>query len=278
LESSRSIPQSVIRAPHSTVAVVTGAASGIGKAIALTLGLHGKTGTVPFSVSEKRDCPSVFPMAIAVCDVNLEGAQAVARELTATGAKAQAYKFDVGSLAEAEAAAGRICADLGPIRVLVNNAGIARDNLLLRMSEEDFDRVLNVNLKGAFNMTKACMRPMLKARWGRIVNIASIIGQMGNAGQANYAAAKAGLIGLTKSTAKELAGRNITVNAIAPGFIATPMTEKLPPDVQERYRVAIPLQRFGTPEDVARVCLFLVSDAAAYITGQVIRVDGGLLM
>jgi len=146
------------------------------------------------------------------------------------------------------------------------------------MSEDDFDRVIAVNLKGAFNFTRACCREMMKERWGRVVNISSVIGQMGNAGQANYAAAKAGLIGFTKSVAKELAGRNITVNAIAPGFIATAMTEKLDPAVREAYLAAIPLKRAGTPEDVAQLCLFLVSDLAGYITGQVIRVDGGMLM
>ncbi|MEN9980140.1 MAG: 3-oxoacyl-ACP reductase FabG, partial [candidate division WOR-3 bacterium] len=168
--------------------------------------------------------------------------------------------------------------ELGGVQILVNNAGITRDSLLIRMSEDDFDRVLAVNLKGAFNLTKACCRSMMRLRWGRIINISSVIGQMGNAGQSNYAAAKAGLIGFTKSVAKELAIRNITVNAIAPGFIATAMTEKLTPAVRQSYIEAIPLKRAGTPEDVASLCLFLASDEAGYITGQVIRVDGGMLM
>ena len=239
-------------------AIVTGGAAGIGKAIAAHLARAG--------------------VHIAVCDVNLEGAQATAAELVTHGIRAQAYKFDVGSFAEVQAAVDRIVVDLGGVDILVNNAGITRDSLLLRMSEEDFDRVVTVSLKGAFNLTKACLRPMMKARWGRIINMASIIGQMGNAGQANYAAAKAGLIGLTKATAKEVASRNITVNAIAPGFIATAMTERLPDDVKENYRKVIPLGRFGTPDDVAMVCRFLASEDASYITGQVIRVDGGLLM
>jgi 3-oxoacyl-[acyl-carrier protein] reductase len=239
-------------------AIVTGAASGIGRAIALALARAG--------------------VNVAVCDVNPEGAAVVAGELAALGIKAVASKFDVGSFPEVQAACEKIAADLGGVNILVNNAGITRDNLLLRMTEEDWDRVLTVNLKGAFNLTKACIRLMIKERWGRIINIASVIGQMGNAGQANYAAAKAGLIALTKSTAKEVASRGVTVNAIAPGFIATPMTDKLSSEAKATYLKGIPLGRLGAPEDVANLCRFLASEQASYITGQVIRVDGGLLM
>jgi 3-oxoacyl-[acyl-carrier protein] reductase len=239
-------------------AIVTGGAAGIGKAIATCLARAG--------------------VDVAVSDVNLEGAAQTCGELTAHGVRAIPCKFDVGSFAEVQEAVNKLVADLGTVHILVNNAGITKDNLLLRMTEQDFDRVLTVNLKGAFNMTKAVLRTMLKERWGRIINIASVIGQMGNAGQANYAASKGGLIALTKSTAKELASRNITVNAIAPGFIASAMTDALLPEVKENYMKGIPLGRFGTPDDVARLCRFLASDDAAYITGQVIRVDGGLLM
>jgi 3-oxoacyl-[acyl-carrier protein] reductase len=239
-------------------AIVTGGAAGIGKAIATALAQAG--------------------VDIAVCDVNLEGATATAQELSQLGVKALAYKFDVGSFSEAQDAVNRVVADLGTVHILVNNAGITKDAMLLRMSEQDFDRVLNVNLKGAFNMTKAVLKTLLKERWGRIINIASVIGQMGNAGQANYAASKAGLIGLTKATAKELASRNITANAIAPGFIVSAMTNAIPQEFKDNYMKAIPLGRFGTPDDVARLVRFLASDDAAYITGQAIRVDGGLLM
>jgi 3-oxoacyl-[acyl-carrier protein] reductase len=239
-------------------AVITGGGAGIGQAIAERLAGNGAT--------------------VAICDVAPDAAQRVAGELKARGMRADAFLVDVANFKAVQEVCAQIENKFGGIHILVNNAGITRDNLLLRMSEEDFDRVLAVNLKGAFNFTKACLRSMIKQRWGRIINISSVIGEMGNAGQANYAAAKAGLIGFTKSVAKELAVRNITVNAIAPGFIATQMTEKLDPAIREAYINSIPLKRAGTPADVANLCLFLATDAAQYITGQVIRVDGGMLM
>lgn len=239
-------------------AVVTGAGSGIGREIAARFSAAGA--------------------AVAVCDVVKDAADKVAADLSGKGGQAKAYAVDVSDFAAVQQLCEQIAADLGGIDILVNNAGITRDNLLLRMSEAEFDRVIAVNLKGTFNFTKACFRGLMKNRWGRIINIASVIGQMGNAGQANYAAAKAGIIGLTKSAARELASRNVTVNAVAPGYIATAMTEKLDTAAREAYIAAIPLKRAGTPEDVADVCLFLASDLASYVTGQVLRVDGGLLM
>lgn len=239
-------------------AIVTGAGAGIGRAIALELS---KAGAM-----------------VAVCDIAKEAAEAVRESLKKSGGRAAAYLVDVANFNQVQEVSERIINDFGGVHILVNNAGTTRDNLLLRMSEEEFDQVIAVNLKGAFNFTKACCRSMLQNRWGRIVNIASVIGEMGNAGQANYAAAKAGLIGFSKSIAKELASRNITVNVIAPGFIVTAMTEKLDPATRTAYINAIPLRRAGTTEDVAQLCVFLASDAASYITGQVIRVDGGMLM
>ncbi|HTW90718.1 MAG TPA: 3-oxoacyl-[acyl-carrier-protein] reductase [bacterium] len=239
-------------------ALITGAGSGIGREIAIRF--------------------SAVGAAVAVCDVVKEAADKVAAEITGAGRKAHAYAIDVSDFAAVQQLCEQIAADLGGIDILVNNAGITRDNLLLRMTEEEFDRVIAVNLKGAFNFTRACFRGMMKNRWGRIINIASIMGQMGNVGQANYAAAKAGIIGLTKSAAKELASRNVTVNAVAPGYIATAMTEKLDAATRETYIAGIPLKRAGTPEDVANVCLFLASELASYVTGQVLRIDGGLLM
>ncbi|MEO0114555.1 MAG: 3-oxoacyl-[acyl-carrier-protein] reductase [candidate division WOR-3 bacterium] len=238
--------------------IVTGAGSGIGKAIAKRFA--------------EEDC------LIAICDINLEAVNLVAKEIEIIGAKAIPYKVDVSSFEEVTTTVNKIAETLGGIEILVNNAGITKDSLLLRMNEQDFDKVIAVNLKGTFNFTKASVKFMIKEGWGRIINISSIIGEMGNAGQANYAAAKAGIIGFTKSIAKELASRNITVNAIAPGFIKTPMTENLPENIKENYRKLIPLGREGLPEDVANLCLFLASDEASYITGQVIRVDGGMLM
>lgn len=239
-------------------ALITGAGSGIGREIAIRFSAAGA--------------------AVAACDVVKESADKVAAEITGAGRQAQAYAIDVSDFTAVQQLCERVAADLGGIDILVNNAGITRDNLLLRMTEEEFDRVIAVNLKGAFNFTRACFRGMMKNRRGRIINIASIMGQMGNVGQANYAAAKAGIIGLTKSAAKELASRNVTVNAVAPGYIATAMTEKLDAATREAYIAGIPLKRAGTPEDVANACLFLASELASYVTGQVLRVDGGLLM
>jgi 3-oxoacyl-[acyl-carrier protein] reductase len=239
-------------------AVITGAGSGIGREIAVRFSAAGA--------------------AVALCDVVKEAADKASTEIAAKGGQARAYGVDVSDFAAVQQLCEQVAADIGSIDILVNNAGITRDNLLLRMTEAEFDRVIAVNLKGTFNFTKACFRGMMKNRWGRIINIASVIGQMGNAGQANYAAAKAGIVGFTKSTAKELASRNITVNAVAPGYIATAMTEKLDAAAREAYVSAIPLKRAGMPEDVANVCLFLASELASYITGQVLRVDGGLLM
>jgi len=238
--------------------IVTGAGSGIGKAIARKFAEAGAL--------------------IAVCDVNEETAQVVAKEIEIIGAKAIPYKIDVGNYKEVAEIVEKIVQDFGSIEILINNAGITKDALLLRMKEEDFDNVIRVNLKGTFNFTRACVKYLLKERWGRIINIASVIGEMGNIGQANYAAAKAGIIGLTKATAKEVATRNITVNAVAPGYIKTPMTESLPENVRQEFIKVIPLGREGTPEDVANLCLFLASEEASYITGQVIRVDGGMLI
>ncbi len=239
-------------------AIVTGGGAGIGRRISLDFARSGA--------------------AVAVCDIATEAAESVAAEIESDGGTARAHGIDVADFAAVQELCGRVGKELGGIEILVNNAGITRDGLILRMGEVDFDAVVAVNLKGAFNFIKGCARMMMKVRWGRIVNVSSVIGQMGNAGQANYAAAKAGLIGLTKSAARELASRNVTVNAVAPGFIATAMTEKLDEATREGYVKAIPLGRAGTPEDVAGVCLFLASDAAGYVTGQVIRVTGGMLM
>jgi 3-oxoacyl-[acyl-carrier protein] reductase len=241
------------------VALITGAARGIGQTIALALAQP--------------------DLMLYINDVTPpEDAAETIREAEAKGAKAAYRQFNVADLAQVEQAVEGIIQESGRLDILVNNAGITRDQLLVRMKEEDWDQVLAVNLKGAFNCLKAAAKPMIKQRFGRIVNISSIVGIMGNAGQANYVASKAGLVGLTKSAARELASRNITVNAVAPGFIETAMTQNLPEKVREAMLAQIPLNRFGTPVEVAHAVAFLVSDRAAYITGQVMHVNGGMLM
>jgi 3-oxoacyl-[acyl-carrier protein] reductase len=241
------------------VALVTGSARGIGKTIALALAQP--------------------DLMLYINDVTpLEAAAETIREVEARGARAAYRQFNVAVLPEVEQAVEDIIKESGRLDILVNNAGITRDGLLVRMKEEDWDQVLAVNLKGAFNCLKAAAKPMIKQRFGRIINISSIVGIMGNAGQANYVASKAGLVGLTKSAARELASRNITVNAVAPGFIETAMTQNLPEKVREAMLAQIPLNRFGTPEEVAHAVAFLASDQAAYITGQVMHVNGGMLM
>lgn len=240
------------------VALITGSAQGIGKAIAMTL------------AGEGADC--------VITDVNLDMAEKTAQEIRDLGRRAIAVR---GNVADSEDVAGlvkRAIQEMGKIDILVNNAGITRDGLLMRMKDADWDLVLDINLKGAFLCTRAVARPMMKQRSGRIINIASIVGAMGNAGQANYTASKAGLIGLTKTAAREMASRGITCNAVAPGFIDTAMTQALSEDVKESLYAQIPMGRLGTSEDVARAVGFLASDGAAYITGQVIHVNGGMYM
>jgi len=240
------------------VALVTGGARGIGRSIALAFAREGAD--------------------IVVGDVNMEEAAKTASDIEALGRKAMALSLDVTDYAKVEEAVNKILDKFTKVDILVNNAGITKDNLLMRMSQQEWDAVLNVNLKGAFNCLKAVTRPMIKQRYGKIINMASIIGIMGNAGQANYAASKAGLIALTKSAAKELASRSINVNAVAPGFIQTEMTAKLPEDLKNKMKEMIPLDKFGTPEDIAATCLFLASEESSYITGQTIVVDGGMVM
>jgi 3-oxoacyl-[acyl-carrier protein] reductase len=240
------------------IVVVTGAGRGIGKAIAVRLAGEGAT--------------------IAACGRTLANVEETASEIAKAGGKAAAFAVDVASSAQVAETCEKILKEFGRVDVLVNNAGVTRDQLLLRMSDEDWDTVLDTNLKGAFHFTKSVSRGMLKQRSGRIINITSIIGLTGNAGQSNYAASKAGLIGFTKSVARELASRGITANAVAPGFIVTEMTNALGEPARELVKTRIALGRLGTAEDVANVVLFLASDLAAYVTGQVVTVDGGLAM
>ena len=239
------------------IALVTGAARGIGQAIALQLASDGAD--------------------LALCDVKVEWLADTVAKVKALGRRAEAYAMDVSNGTAVGEAVTRIAADFGRIDVLVNNAGITRDTLLIRMSEEDWDAVLDINLKGAFLVTKAVVKYMMKQRAGAIVNIASVVGIMGNAGQANYTASKAGLIALTKTTAKELGSRNVRVNAVAPGFIRTAMTDKLSEPIKDAMLKMVPLGRLGEPEDVAKAVAFLASDAAAYVNGQTLAVCGGMV-
>ena len=244
------------------VVIITGAARGIGEGIALKLAEHGAH--IAFTY---------------VSESSAQKAADLEKRLLDLGVKAKAYRSNAGDFKECEVLVNEVLKEFGTVDVCVNNAGIAKDNLLLRMTPEQWDEVLTINLKSAFNMTKQIIRPMMKAKSGSIINMSSVIGRMGNAGQASYAASKAGLIGFTKSVAKELGSRNIRCNAIAPGFVETDMTSYLKDGEQaDKYKAGIPLGRFATAEEVANVTLFLASDLSSYITGQVIGVDGGLYM
>lgn len=240
------------------VSLITGGARGIGCQIALLFAREGSD--------------------IIICDINQEALEETKRQIEKLGRKAESFIVDVTNLEQVTNMVNNALDKFQKIDILVNNAGITRDNLIVRMSEKEFDSVIAVNLKGTFNCTKAVSKVMMKQRGGKIISIASIIGIMGNSGQANYAASKAGIIGLTKSVAKELASRNVNVNAIAPGFIETDMTAKLPEDIKTQMLTFIPLNRFGKAEDVANTALFLASEASSYIMGQVIQVDGGMVM
>lgn len=241
------------------VALVTGASRGIGRAIAITLAEAGADVAVNYAGSE-------------------QAAEEVVQEIIAMGRRSFKIKADVAVSGEVDDMVKQVLEKFEKLDILVNNAGITRDNLIMRMKEEEFDQVINTNLKGVFNCIKAVTRPMMKQRSGRIINISSVVGVLGNPGQANYVAAKAGVIGLTKASAKELASRGITVNAVAPGFIETDMTDKLPPEMREQLLKQIPLGSLGQPEHIAKAVRFLASEDSAYMTGQTIHVDGGMYM
>lgn len=238
--------------------IITGGSRGIGRGIATTFAKHGAN--VAFTYNSST-----------------QAAEELVKELEGFGVKAKAYQSDAADFDKAQELAKLVLEDFGKIDALVNNAGITKDNLLMRMSEEDFDKVIKVNLNSVFNLTKAVLRPMLKQRKGSIINMSSVVGIKGNAGQSNYSASKAGIIGFSKSVALELGSRNIRSNVIAPGFIETEMTEKLDENTVQGWRDSIPLKRGGTPEDIANACVFLASDMSAYITGQTLSVDGGML-
>ncbi|MDG2234609.1 MAG: 3-oxoacyl-[acyl-carrier-protein] reductase [Flavobacteriaceae bacterium] len=239
-------------------AIITGASRGIGRGIAQTLAKHG--------------CSIAFTF-----NTNIEAATSLVNELNTIGVKAKAYKSNAADFDAANKLVEDVISDFNSLEILINNAGITKDNLLMRMGEEDFDEVVKVNLKSVFNMTKAVQRTFLKQRNGSLIHMSSVVGVKGNAGQANYAASKAGIIGFSKSIALELGSRNIRSNVIAPGFIETEMTARLPEDVVQGWRDGIPLKRGGKPEDVANACVFLASELSSYVTGQVLHVDGGML-
>lgn len=245
-------------------AIVTGGSRGIGKAILVELA--------------KKNCTSVMFSDIAVEGDDFDAHAKKIEDEIGNGTKVYGFKADASKYTEAEATVEAAIEKMGGLDIVINNAGITRDNLLMRMTEDDFDLVLKINLKSVFNYTKAAMKPMMKQRFGKIVNIASVVGLMGNAGQANYAASKAGVLGFTKTMAKELSSRNINVNAVAPGFIETDMTAKLNDKQKEALLTNVPLKRMGQPEDIAKVVAFLCSSDADYMTGQVLSVDGGMIM